>query len=129
MLREAVAGVCASFGPRYMRQKVSAGEPPSELWDALAERGYLGVNIPEEYDGGGRGMTELAAVGEEIARAGCAVLLIVVSPAIAGSVLVRHGMPEQKDRWLRGIGRGDLKIAFAITEPAAGTNTHNLSTK
>ena len=54
---------------------------------------------------------------------------IVVSPAIAGSVLARHGTPEQKDRWLRGIGRGDLKIAFAITEPDAGTNTHNLQTK
>jgi alkylation response protein AidB-like acyl-CoA dehydrogenase len=128
MLREAVAGVCGRFGPEYMRRKVNAGEPPSELWDALAERGYLGVNVPEEYDGGGRGMTELAAVGEEIARSGCAVLLIVVSPAIAGSVLARHGSPEQKDRWLRGIGRGDLKVAFAITEPDAGTNTHNLST-
>jgi alkylation response protein AidB-like acyl-CoA dehydrogenase len=128
MLREAVAGVCGRFGPEYMREKVSAGEPPSELWDALAERGYLGVNVPEEYDGGGRGMTELAAVGEEIARSGCAVLLIVVSPAIAGSVLARHGTPEQKERWLRGIGRGDLKVAFAITEPDAGTNTHNLAT-
>jgi alkylation response protein AidB-like acyl-CoA dehydrogenase len=126
MLREAVAGVCASFGPTYMRERIAAGEPPSELWNALAERGYLGVNVPEEYDGGGRGMTELAAVGEEVARAGCSVLLIVVSPAIAGSVLARHGTPEQKDRWLRGIGRGDLRVAFAVTEPDAGTNTHNL---
>src|SRR5947209_6073249 len=91
MLREAVAGICAGFGPEYMRRQIGAGEPPTELWDALAERGYLGVNIPEEYDGGGRGLTELAAVGEEVARAGCAVLLIVVSPAIAGSVLARHG--------------------------------------
>jgi alkylation response protein AidB-like acyl-CoA dehydrogenase len=129
LLREAVAGIASRFGQEYVRGKVEAGEPPTELWDALAEHGYLGVNIPEEYDGGGRGMTELAAVGEECSRAGCAPLLIVVSPAIAGSVLVRHGTPEQKDRWLRGIGRGDLKIAFAITEPDAGTNTHNLSTK
>jgi len=129
MLREAVAGVCSGFGPAYMRERVTAGEPPSELWVALAERGYLGVNVPEEFDGGGRGMTELAAVGEEIARAGCSLLLIVVSPAIAGSVLARHGTPEQKDRWLRGIGRGDLRVAFAITEPDAGTNTHNLATR
>jgi alkylation response protein AidB-like acyl-CoA dehydrogenase len=128
MLREAVAGVCSGFGPAYMRERIAAGEAPTELWAALAERGYLGVNVPEEYDGGGRGMTELAAVGEEIARAGCSLLLIVVSPAIAGSVLARHGTAEQKDRWLRGIGRGDLKVAFAITEPDAGTNTHNLQT-
>ncbi len=128
MLREAVAGICSGYGPAYIREKVEAETPPTELWDALAEKGYLGVNIPEEFDGGGRGMTELAAVGEEITRAGCALLLIVVSPAIAGSVLARHGTSEQKERWLRGLGRGDFKIAFAITEPDAGTNTHNLST-
>ena len=127
LLREAVFGICSDFGPAYIREKVERSEPPTELWAALAEKGYLGVNIPEEYDGGGRGMTELAAVGEEIARAGTSLLLIVVSPAIAGSVLARHGNPEQKDRWLRGIGRGDLKVAFAITEPDAGTNTHNLA--
>ena len=129
MLREAVGGIVGSFGTDYIRRKHEAGEPPREMWEALAEKGYLGVNIPEEYDGGGKGMTELAAVGEEITRAGGSLLLIVVSPAIAGSVLVRHGTAEQKDRWLRGIGRGDLKICFAITEPDAGTNTHNLATR
>jgi alkylation response protein AidB-like acyl-CoA dehydrogenase len=129
LLREAVAGIAADFGPAYIRDRVEAGEPPTELWEALASRGYLGVNIPEEYDGGGRGLTELAAVGEELAKAGCPLLLLLVSPAIAGSVLARHGTREQKDRWLRGIGRGDLRVAFAITEPDAGTNTHNLATR
>jgi alkylation response protein AidB-like acyl-CoA dehydrogenase len=128
MLREAVAGIASKYGPPYVRRCIEAEQPPTELWDTLAERGYLGVNIPEAYDGGGRGMTELAAVAEELAQAGCPLLLIVVSPAIAGSVLARHGTPDQKERWLRGIGRGDLKIAFAITEPDAGTNTHNLAT-
>ena len=90
MLREAVAGIASRFGGEYIRERVAAGEPPSELWEALAQRGYLGVNIPEEYDGGGRGMTELAAVGEELALAGCPLLLLVVSPAIAGSVLARR---------------------------------------
>src|ERR671916_6834 len=128
LLREAVHGIASGFGPAYIREKVEREEPPSELWNALAEKGYLGVNVPEEYEGGGRGMTELAAVGEELARAGCPLLLLVVSPAIAGSVIARHGSPGQKDRWLRGIGRGDLRVAFAVTEPDAGTNTHNLST-
>ena len=129
LLREAVAGIAADFGPAYIRARVETSEPPTELWEALASRGYLGVNIPEAYDGGGQGLTELAAVGEELARAGCPLLLLLVSPAIAGSVLARHGTPEQKDRWLRGIGRGDLRVAFAITEPDAGTNTHNLATR
>jgi alkylation response protein AidB-like acyl-CoA dehydrogenase len=129
LLRESVAGIASSYGPAYIKKKHDAGLPPSELWDALAEKGYLGVNIPEEYGGGGRGMTELAAVGEELAAAGCSLLLLVVSPAIAGSILARHGSEEQKDRWLRGLGAGTTKIAFAVTEPDAGTNTHNITTR
>ena len=128
LLREAVAGIASSYGPAYIKAKHEAGLPPTELWDALAEKGYLGVNIPEEYGGGGRGMTELAAVGEELAAAGCSLLLLVVSPAIAGSILARHGSEEQKDRWLRGIAAGTTKIAFAVTEPDAGTNTHKITT-
>src|ERR671932_2226752 len=115
LLRESVAGICSRFGPSYMRECNAEGRPPRELWDALAERGYLGVNLPEEYGGGGLGMSGLAAVGEEISAAGCSLLLIVVSPAIAGSILVRHGSAEQKEHWLRGIAAGTTKVAFAIT--------------
>jgi alkylation response protein AidB-like acyl-CoA dehydrogenase len=127
-IRETVAKICADFGPRYTREKVANGEPPTELWDALASRGYLGVNVPEEYGGSGLGMRALAAVGEEITANGCALLLIVVSPAIVGSILARHGTPDQKERWLRPIGEGTTKIAFAITEPDAGSNSHNIAT-
>jgi alkylation response protein AidB-like acyl-CoA dehydrogenase len=128
LMREAVAGICNGFGREYMKRIREADEPPTELWDALATRGYMGVNIPEQYDGGGLGMAALSAVGEEIAASGCSLLLIVVSPAIVGSILTRHGTEEQKERWLRGIGAGTIKVAFAITEADAGTNSHNLST-
>src|SRR3954466_1846355 len=128
-MRETVAAICMDMGgPKYTRAKVAAGEPPTELWDALASRGYLGVNVPEEYGGSGLGMRALAAVGEEITAAGCGLLLIVVSPAIVGSILTRHGTPDQKDHWLRGIARGTTKFAFAITEPDAGSNSHTLAT-
>ena len=127
-LREAVAGICRGFGREYMERKRDAGEPPSELWEALASRGYLGVNIPEEYDGGGLGMAALSWVAEEISASGCALLLIVVSPAIVGNILAKHGTSAQKERWLRGIGSGATKIAFAITEADAGTHSHNLAT-
>jgi alkylation response protein AidB-like acyl-CoA dehydrogenase len=127
-MREAVRGICDSFPKDYARQKALAGEPPTELWDAMAEKGYLGVNLPEEWGGGGLGMSGLALVGEEISAAGKSLLLIVVSPAIVGSILARHGTDDQKERWLRGIAAGTTKIAFAITEPDAGTNSHNIST-
>jgi alkylation response protein AidB-like acyl-CoA dehydrogenase len=73
-------------------------------------------------------MSGLAAVGEEISAAGSSLLLIVVSPAIVGSILARHGTDEQKDRWLTGIAAGTTKVAFAITEADAGTNSHNITT-
>src|SRR3954449_10300404 len=128
MMRETVRSICEGFGPAYMRERAAAGEPPSELWDALASRGFLSVNLPEEYGGGGLGMSALAAVGEEISAAGSSLLLIVVSPAIVGSIVTRHATDEQKDRWLPGIAAGTTKIAFAITEPDAGSNSHNIST-
>jgi alkylation response protein AidB-like acyl-CoA dehydrogenase len=127
-MREAVRGICSGFGPEYQTRLHEQGESPVELWEALAEKGYLGVNLPEEWGGGGLGMSALAAVGEEISATGNSLLLIVVSPAIAGSILARHGSEEQKDRWLRGIAMGTIRVAFAITEPDAGTNSHNLQT-
>jgi alkylation response protein AidB-like acyl-CoA dehydrogenase len=128
LMRETVRGICKSYGPDYARRKIESGEPPTELWGELASRGYMGVNVPEDYGGGGLGMRALAAVAEEMASTGNALLLIVVSPAIAGSILAKHGTEEQKDRWLRGIGAGTTKIAFAITEADAGSNSHQLKT-
>jgi alkylation response protein AidB-like acyl-CoA dehydrogenase len=128
-IRAAVRGICERLGgPGYHRRIVEADEPPRELWDALAQKGYLGVNLPERYGGGGLGMHALQAVGEEICASGCSLLLIVVSPAIVGSILARHGTEAQRDRWLPGIAAGTTRVAFAITEPDAGTNSHNLST-
>jgi alkylation response protein AidB-like acyl-CoA dehydrogenase len=127
-IREAVGAICARFPDDYSRKKHAAGEPPTELWEALAEKGYLGINLPEEWGGGGLGMSGLAAVGEEIYASGKSLLLIVVSPAIAGNILARHGTATQNERWLRGIAAGTTILAFAITEPDAGTNSHNLST-
>ncbi|PTL58348.1 acyl-CoA dehydrogenase family protein [Paraconexibacter algicola] len=129
MLRESVAGVTAKYGAKYMLDCHERGVPPTEMWDALSEKGFTGVNIPEEYGGGGLGMTGLALVQEELGRHGCTQLLMVVSPAIAGSILMLHGDEEQKDRWLPGLATGTERISFAVTEPDAGTNTHNITTR
>jgi alkylation response protein AidB-like acyl-CoA dehydrogenase len=128
-IRESVRGICASFGPRYARECFEQGKPPSELWKALAEKGFVGANLPVEWGGGGMGMSGLQIVGEETSAAGVTLLMLVVSPAIAGSILELRGSEEQKERWLRGIAAGTTKVAFAITEPDAGTNSHNLRTE
>jgi alkylation response protein AidB-like acyl-CoA dehydrogenase len=128
LLRSSVAEVAARYGHAYWLGKARAGEKTRELWDEVGRLGYLGVSVPEEYGGGGRGIAELAIVAEELAAAGCPLLLIVVSPAICATVIARSGTTEQKERWLPGLASGAVKMAFAITEPDAGSNSHRLST-
>src|SRR6266545_2852193 len=129
LLRESVSAIAARYGELYIREKVRAGEKTTELWDELARGGYLGVSLPEEYGGGGQGIYELAIVCEELGAAGSPLLLLVVSPAISGTILARFGTEAQKQRWLPGLGTGREKMVFAITEPNAGSNTHNLETR
>jgi alkylation response protein AidB-like acyl-CoA dehydrogenase len=128
MLRSAVAAMAGKYGHEYLWAKAKAGEKTTELWTEAGKAGFLGVAVPEEYGGGGGGMVELAIVTEEIAAAGCPLLLIVVSPAIAGSVIATSGTQEQRERWLPGIADGSVKVSFAITEPDAGSNSHNITT-
>jgi alkylation response protein AidB-like acyl-CoA dehydrogenase len=131
MLRQAVRKIASDFGHDYFVEKARRDERADELWEALARAGFIGVNIPEEYGGGGMGLLELSMVGEELGAMGCPLLLMVVSPAICGSIIARHGREEQKRHWLPRIaGAGDpgWKMAFAITEPDAGSNSHRIST-
>ena len=127
-LRRQVARLAATYGQEYFLRKARSGQKTTELWLELGRNGYLGVNLPEEHGGGGGGLGDVAAVLEEVASAGCPLLLMVVSPAICGTVIARYGTPAQQQRWLPGIADGTATMAFAITEPDAGTNAHNITT-
>ncbi|GHC59290.1 acyl-CoA dehydrogenase family protein [Streptomyces cinnamoneus] len=127
-LRAAVAALATRYGRDYFTAAVRDGKHADELWEEAGKLGYLGVNLPEEYGGGGGGITELAIVLEELAAAGCPLLLLVVSPAICGTVIARFGTEEQKRTWLPGLAAGTLRMAFGITEPDAGSNSHRLTT-
>jgi alkylation response protein AidB-like acyl-CoA dehydrogenase len=128
MLREAVRKIASGFGHSYYVEAARAGRKTTELWDAVAAGGYVGVNLPEAYGGGGMGIAELAIVAEELSAHGCPLLLLVVSPSICGEIIARFGAEEQKKAWLPGIASGKRKMIFAITEPDAGSNSRNLST-
>ncbi|MFJ1541734.1 acyl-CoA dehydrogenase family protein [Micromonospora chalcea] len=127
-LRDAVRELGRKYGHSYFVSKAKAGEHTAELWHEAGRLGYLGVNIPTEYGGGGGGITDLALVCEELAATGCPLLLLVVSPAIAATIISRHGTEEQRKKHLPGLADGSEKIVFAITEPDAGSNFHRLST-
>jgi alkylation response protein AidB-like acyl-CoA dehydrogenase len=127
-LRESVRQVARKFGTEYAIDHARRGEPMTELWQALGAAGFLGVNLPEAYGGGGAGIYELALVLEEISAEGMPLIMMVVSPAIVGTVLARYGTPQQRQQWLPGIADGSTVVAFGITEPDAGSNSHNLTT-
>jgi alkylation response protein AidB-like acyl-CoA dehydrogenase len=127
-LRAAVAEIAAKFGPRYYAERSAERRPCTELWTALGEAGFIGVNIGEAYGGGGGGLTELALVCEEIAAAGTPLLLLLVSAAISAEMIAEFGTEEQRQRWLPGLASGATKVVFAITEPDAGSNTLRIST-
>ncbi len=128
LLRDGVRRLARSFGHAYYVKKARAAEKTTELWQALAKEGYLGVSIPEAYGGGGLGISALSIVCEELSAEGCPLLLLVVSPAIAGTVIALAGTDAQKTKWLPGLAAGTTTIAFALTEPDAGSNSHNVST-
>ncbi|GAA4665249.1 acyl-CoA dehydrogenase family protein [Streptomyces youssoufiensis] len=127
-LRSAVAALGARYGRSYMDTVVREGKHPEELWAEAGKLGYLGVNLPEEYGGGGGGIVELSLVLEELGAAGCPLLLMVVSPAICGTVIARFGTEEQKRAWLPRLADGSRTMAFGITEPDAGSNSHRITT-
>ena len=132
LLRHSVAKIAGSYGHRYYRERSDLPDGQAhELWAELARGGFIGVNIPEEHGGGGGGIAELAVVCEELAAAGCPLLLLLVSPAICGSIIAQFGTTEQQERWLpllAGSRDPAAKMAFAITEADAGSNSHQLAT-
>lgn len=127
-IRESVRAIARPYGHEWYVDRARQGRKVEELWEAMGSAGFVGVNLPEEYGGGGMGVEELAIVAEELAALGSPLLMMIVSPAICGSVIARYGSTEQKDRWLPGLCTGEIKMAFAITEPDAGSNTHLIST-
>ncbi len=128
MLREAVSSIAAKYGHAYFVDQARSGGKVAELWGELAKAGYIGVGIPEQWGGGGMGIYELSIVCEELAAQGTPILLLVVSPAVNATLIERFGTDDQRSRWLPRFADGSMKMAFAITEPDAGSNSHNIST-
>jgi alkylation response protein AidB-like acyl-CoA dehydrogenase len=127
-LRSAAAELGHRYGYEYYNSQARNGGKLTELWREAGQLGFLGVNLPERYGGGGAGLYELSIVLEELAAAGCGLLLMVVSPAICGTIIARFGTDAQKEHWLPGLASGSAIMAFGITEPDAGSNSHRLAT-
>ncbi|RMG10563.1 MAG: acyl-CoA dehydrogenase, partial [Deltaproteobacteria bacterium] len=100
---------------------------PQEIWDAVAEAGFLGCMIPEEYGGSDLGLLPMVFVIEDMASLGFGNALMVLTTMDA-MCIVKSGSPEVKQKFLPGIARGEYKFCFAVTEAGAGSNTFRITT-
>lgn len=126
-LRASVAKLIGRWGHAHYAEAARSDGRLDEVWQAMADHGFVSVNLPAAYGGGGAGIEELAVVCEEAAAAGCPLLLMLVSCAISGELIARFGTDAQRQAWLPRLVAGE-KMVFAITEPDAGSNSHRIST-
>src|SRR5918999_3097317 len=127
-IRQAVRALCAEFPGEYWRKVDRERAYPTEFVAALTKAGFLAALIPEQYGGSGLSMSAAAAIMEEIHAAGCNGAACHAQMYTMGTVL-RHGSAEQKQRYLPGIAKGELRLqAFGVTEPTSGTDTLSLRT-
>jgi alkylation response protein AidB-like acyl-CoA dehydrogenase len=127
LLRDSVARLVGSFGRRYFQDVVKRDAKPVELWNALGEAGFLGVHIAQHHGGGGSGLADYQVVVEEVAAQGCPMLSLVIG-SICAPIIEQHGSSALREEWLPGLATGRKRLSFSITEPNAGTNTHQITT-
>ena len=131
LIRDAVRGVCRHFDDTYWRRCDAEHRFPWDFYNAMAEGGWVGIAIPEEYGGGGRGITEASIVLEEVAASGAAMNgCSALHLSIFGmNPVVKYGSDEMKHAYLPRVARGELHVAFGVTEPDSGTDTAAISTR
>jgi acyl-CoA dehydrogenase len=130
-IREAIRRLCSKFDDHYWRECDEQHRFPNEFYSAMAEGGWIGVAIPEEYGGAGRGITEASIILEEVAASGAAMNgATAIHLSIFGmNPVVKHGSEELKRKYLPRVASGELHIAFGVTEPDAGTDTTAITTR
>lgn len=129
-IREGVRAACAPFGDDYWLARDDDGVFPREYHRAMADGGWLGITMPEEYGGSGLGVTEAMTMMSEVASCGGA---FAASSAIHVNLfgphpLVVYGTHEQKSQWIPRLVAGQDQVAFGFTEPDAGLNSTRIKT-
>ena len=127
---DGVDQVCARFGDDYWLARDTDGAFPHDFHRAMAEGGWLGITMPQEYGGAGLGVTEAALMMHRLARAGGMAAASAVHINLFGPhAIVVHGTREQKAAWLPPLVRGEEKCCFGVTEPDAGLDTSRIKTR
>lgn len=130
LIRDSVRKLCAGFPDDYWEQHDREGIFPTEFFDKMAAAGWIGIAMPEQYGGAGKGIQEAAIVLEEVAASGaCMNGATAVHLSIFGMhPVVKHGSEAMREKYLPPVARGELHVAFGVTEPNAGSDTTAIET-
>jgi acyl-CoA dehydrogenase len=129
-LRDGVRAVVSRFSDGYWLERDEDGHFPREFHRAMAEAGWLGITMPEEYGGAGLGVTEAAIMMHEVSShgGGMAAASSVHINLFGPHPIVVHGRPEQKAEWIPRLVAGTDQCCFGFTEPDAGLNNTRIKT-
>ncbi|MBN1613011.1 MAG: acyl-CoA dehydrogenase family protein [Deltaproteobacteria bacterium] len=125
---------CVRFAGKYIapRADLHTREAfPFDIWKAMGREGLLGLGIAEEYGGGGGNFLSLAVAGETLVREGHNLGLVLswlIHQLVARSFITRFGTPEQRERFLPGLARGEKTACLAVSEPGRGAHPKHLTT-
>lgn len=127
---DAVGATAAQFDDHYWSAKEEAAEFPFEFHRAMAEGGWLGITMPEEFGGAGLGVTEAAIMMNEVAKhgGGMAAVSTMHINLFGPHPIIVFGTPEQKKRWIPPLVAGSDRVCFGVTEPDAGLDTTKIKT-
>src|SRR5713226_6981838 len=131
MLRKSIRAFVEKEVTPHVREWEDAGRIPRSLWRRLGELGFLGLEFPTEYGGGGGDVLSSVVLGEEMARcrSGGVAFSVLVHTDMSSPWLTRYGTTAQKRKYLPGIVRGETVCALGITEPGAGSDMAALATR
>ncbi|WAW15336.1 acyl-CoA dehydrogenase family protein [Peptostreptococcus equinus] len=105
------------------------GEFPMEIYKKMAEAGFLGIKIPQQYGGSGGDHRSYAIVMEELSKASGVSTIWISSPnSLQSTPILRDGTEEQKEKYLRPMVTGEKMFAFGLTEPGAGSDAASILT-
>jgi acyl-CoA dehydrogenase len=129
-IRTEVANLARKFDWGYWRELDRTGEYPHAFFNEMAAAGWVGAAIPEAYGGGGLGIIEAALILGEICASGAGTS--GASPIhfsmFPPQPIIKYGSEEMKRQYLPKIASGEMKMAFSVTEPNAGTDTPHIET-
>lgn len=103
-------------------------EFPTEIIKQVGELGFLGMNVPEEWEGSGLDNISQCAVIEEFAKVDASVSVIVSVQKLVNSVLVKNASDSIKERYLKPLARGEMLGAYCLSEPEVGSDARGITT-